>query len=69
MHTIEARTAFINSQIQMMIAEREVMLAENREREEQGLSHAHGSEQWEAFRKSWENTLGHNAVIELLRDF
>jgi hypothetical protein len=67
MSTPEERAAFINAQVQMMIAERRIMEAENHEREQQGYSHAHGPEQWLAFYKRWELILGYNEVITFFR--
>lgn len=64
----EQRAAFVNSQVSMMQAEMQVMLAENRERGENNLAPAYGSEQWENFKDSWANTLGHNAVIEFFNE-
>lgn len=64
----EQKTVFINSQVAMMQAEMQIMLAENREREENNLSPAYGSEQWENFKDSWANILGHNAVIEFFNE-
>jgi hypothetical protein len=61
--TPEQKAAFISAQTQMMIAEREVMTVENAEREQQGLSPAYGSTQWEEFRLRWGNILGYNAII------
>jgi hypothetical protein len=46
-----------------MIAERDVMVAENIEREQKGLAPANGPEQWEEMRKRWEPVLGYNALI------
>lgn len=68
MNSPEERAAFINAQTQMMIAERDVMIAENIERERQGLAPANGPEQWEEMRQRWENVLGCNAIIAFFRD-
>ena len=62
------KAAFIMAQTQMMIAERDVMMAENADREQHGLNPAHGPAQWEEFRKSWESVLGYNAVLLFFRD-
>jgi hypothetical protein len=68
MNTPEERAAFINAQVQMMIAERMIMEAENHEREQQGYSHAHGPEQWLAFYNKWDNVLGYNALVFFFRE-
>lgn len=62
-HTTEMKAAFINAQVEMMRAEREMMLVENLERKEQGLSLAYGSKQWADFSKRWESVLGYNAIL------
>ena len=67
MNTPEERAAFVIAQTQMMIAERDVMIAENIEREQQGLSHAHGSQQWEEMRQRWEPVLGYNALLTFFK--
>lgn len=67
MFTPEEKAAFINAQTQMMIIERETMIAENVEREKQGFSLANGPEQWEAMRQRWEPILGYNALISFFR--
>lgn len=67
MNTPEERAAFIAAQTQMMIAERDVMTAENIERERQCLAPANGPEQWEEMRQRWEHVLGYNALIAFFR--
>lgn len=59
----EEKAAFIFAQTQMMIVEREIMNAENIERERQGYAPANGPKQWEAFHQKWEPILGYNALI------
>ena len=61
--TPEQKAAFVMAQTQMMIAEREVMIAENIERERQNYALANGPKQWENFRLKWELVLGHNTLI------
>ena len=68
MNTPAEKAAFITAQAQMMIAERDVMIAENIERERQCLAPAHGPEQWEEMRQRWESVLGYNALIAFFRD-
>lgn len=67
MQTPQEKSAFINAQTQMMIAERDVMHAENQERAFHGESPAYGSSEWEAFRQRWEAVLGYNALIQFFR--
>ncbi len=62
------KAAFIAAQTQMMIAERDVMVAENLERESQGYAMAHGPTQWNDFRLAWENILGYNALLAFFRE-
>ena len=68
MTTPAEKAAFIAAQTQMMIVEREIMIAENIEREQQGLSPANGPDQWDAMRQRWEPVLGYNALIAFFRD-
>ena len=68
MNTPSEKAAFIIAQTQMMIAERDVMIAENIERERQGFSPANGPAQWEEMRQRWEPVLGYNALVSYLRD-
>lgn len=65
--TPEEKAAFINAQTQMMINERQIMLAENELRERQGYSPANGPEQWADWHKRWESVLGYNALISFFR--
>jgi len=67
MTTPTEKAAFIAAQTQMMIAERDVMIAENIERERQCLAPANGPEQWEEMRQRWEHVLGYNALIAFFR--
>lgn len=61
-----ARVAFVQAQAVCAMAELEAMKAANRAREEQGYSHAYGED---AFRSIEDQFLiGHNAVIEYLRE-
>ena len=62
--TNEQKAAFINAQFQMMAAEKEMMIAENNERESHGHSIAYGGQQWLLFIEKWEPILGHNSLIE-----
>lgn len=64
---LSEKAAFIAAQTQMMIAERDVMLAENYERQQQGLTLANGPAQWEEMRLRWEPVLGYNALISFFR--
>jgi hypothetical protein len=66
--TPEQKAAFINAQTAMMLAEREIMIAENIEREKQGFSEANGPQQWQRFHDEWEPILGYNALITFFRD-
>jgi hypothetical protein len=66
--TPEQKAAFILAQTQMMVAERDVMIAENIEREQQGMAPANGPAEWEKMRKNWESTLGYNALLEFFYD-
>jgi hypothetical protein len=68
MQTPYEKAAFIAAQTQMMIAERDVMIAENTERERQGHAPANGPEQWEEMRQRWEHVLGYNALIAFFTD-
>ena len=68
MSTSEEKAAFINAQIQMMIAEREIMISENTEREQMGKSPANGPDQWKQFKEKWEGVLGYNALILFFRE-
>lgn len=65
--TPEQKAAFISAQTQMMIAEREVMTAENIERERQCHAPANGPDQWKSFRLKWEPVLGYNALISFFQ--
>jgi len=67
MNTSAEKAAFIMAQTQMMIAERDVMIAENVEREMLGNSPANGPEQFEEMRRRWESVLGYNALIAFFR--
>ena len=62
--TPEQKAAFINAQIALMNAEKEIMLSENYERERKGHAPAYGPEQWQAFYDKWEAILGYNAVTK-----
>lgn len=62
--TPEQRAAYINAQSVMMTAEMKILEAENKERENKGLSLANGPEEWLAFFNKWEAVLGHNAIIK-----
>jgi hypothetical protein len=66
--TPDQKAAFINAQIQMMIAERREMEAENLERARQNLAPAYGPESWKAFQNKWEPVLGYNSLILFFRD-
>lgn len=68
MSTSETKAAFINAQTAIMLAEMEVMKAEDRERENQGCTEANGPEQWQAFVERWQPVLGYNSVVEYFRD-
>jgi hypothetical protein len=65
--TPSEKAAFIAAQTQIMIAERDVMVAENNERERQGLSPAYGPREFEEMRLRWEKVLGYNALIAFFR--
>ncbi len=62
------KAAFIAAQTQMMIAERDIMVAENIEREDRGVAMAHGPDEWERFRQAWEPVLGYNALTVFFHD-
>ena len=66
METAEKRCAFIASQTACAMAEIEGMKAENQYREMQGYSQAYGEEAFFAIPDKY--GIGHNAVIEYLRD-
>jgi hypothetical protein len=66
--TPEQKAAFIAAQTQMMIAERDVMIAENVERNWKLLAPANGPEQFEEMRQRWQNVLGYNEIIAFFRD-
>jgi hypothetical protein len=66
--TPDEKAAFIRAQTQMMIAERDVLVAENFERDRKGQAPAYGPKQWEEFRAAWEPILGYNALIAFFRD-
>jgi hypothetical protein len=66
--TPEQQAAFINAQTQMMVTERIIMEAENKERELQGLSPAHGSKQFADFEARWKSVLGYNELIMFFRE-
>ena len=66
--TPEQKAAFVIAQTQMMVNEREIMIAGNEERRLHGLSPAHGPDQWEDFLQKWEPVLGYNALIGFFRD-
>lgn len=61
------KAAFIAAQTQMMVAERDVMVAENNERERQGFSRAYGPREFEEMKLRWECVLGYNALIAFFR--
>lgn len=67
--TPEQKAAFINAQTQMMIAEREIMTAENIERDRKGYAPANGPDQWADFYNKWEPILGYNALINFFREY
>jgi hypothetical protein len=60
--------AYINAQMALMTAETQAMIAENLERQNQGLSLAYGPNEWFSFIKQWKSVIGHNAVAELFRE-
>ena len=66
METAEKRCAFIASQTACAMAEIEGMKAVNQYREMQGYSQAYGEEDFFAIPDKY--VIGHNAVIEYLRD-
>lgn len=61
-----SRVAFVHAQCVCAMAEMEAMKAANRAREEQGHSHAYGEEAFRAIQNEF--MIGHNAVIEYLRE-
>lgn len=63
--TAEEKAAFINAQTALMLIEKEIMTAENLEREKQGLSHANGPSQWQALYDNYIHIIGYNACHEL----
>lgn len=68
--TPEQKAAFINAQVAMMTAEREVMLAEDREARLQAgneMAFAHNALAYEKFRARWETILGYNALLSFFR--
>jgi len=66
--TPEQKAAFIQAQTQLMVTEREVMLAEDREREHAGRAPVNGPGEWRRFLERWEAAIGHNAVIGFFRE-
>lgn len=62
------KAAFIVAQVQMMIAERDVMIAENVERAQQGFAPAHGPDEWEKMRQRWEPIFGYNSLLIFFRE-
>ena len=61
--TSAEKAAFIAAQTQMMIAERDVMIAENEDRIRGGWAPAHGPLQFQEFRLKWEAVLGYNPLM------
>jgi hypothetical protein len=57
------KAAFIAAQTQMMIAERDVMIAENEDRVRGGWTPSNGPQQFHEHLKKWEDVLGYNALI------
>ena len=67
--TPEQKAAFINAQIALMMIEKEIMTAENIEREKQGLSHANGPQQWQDLYDNYAPIIGYNACYEFFREY
>ena len=66
METAEKRAAFINAQAACAMAEIQGMVAENQHRLSLGLSIAYDYDAFMAVQERY--MIGHNAVIEYLRD-
>lgn len=60
--------AFINAQTALMLMEKEILIAENLERERQGLAPANGPQQWRDLLNCYHHTIGENACYELFRN-
>ena len=67
MNTIEARAAFVNSQVACAMIELEAMKALNSERAMRGENIAYDEAAFLALQDKY--GLGHNTVIQYLRDF
>lgn len=65
--TKEQAAAFINAQTALMLVEKEIMTAENLEREKQGLSHMNGPKQWQDLFDTYQHVIGYNACYELFQ--
>lgn len=65
--TAEQKAAFIVAQTQMMVSERHMMMVENDERINQGLSPAYGSDEWQDWYQNWERVLGHNSLVDFFK--
>ena len=64
--TPEQAAAFVQSQTACAMAEMASMHAENREREMQGHTHAHGTENFAAIPDEF--GIGYNAVVSLFQN-
>lgn len=65
--TPEQRTAFINAQTALFLAEIEAMKAENQFRNQQGLTVAYTEKEFNSIIQKYEPIIGYNAVIEFFR--
>ena len=65
-HNVAA--AFINAQTALMLIEKEIMAAENLEREKQGLAHANGPKQWQELFDTYQHVIGYNACYDLFQN-
>lgn len=66
--TPEEKAAFISAQTQMMINERQIMLAEDEARRLLGGAPANGPEQWADWHRRWEPVLGYNALLAFFKE-
>lgn len=66
--TPEQKAAFINAQSVMMQTQLQGMIAENTQRERDGLALAYSEEGFNDFYDNWFVVLGYNSIIQFFRD-
>ncbi len=66
--TPEQKAAFINAQSVMAQIELQGMIAENTQRERDGLALAYTDKEFSTFYYKWNNVLGYNELISFFRD-